>query len=215
VKRVSAVLLCAAIAAALLAASRGDEAAAVASARVTLTARPLALPPNGLLSLSGAIDAGREGEIVTIQTKDCGLSAYTGVASATTGASGTFRTEFRPNIGTQVRALWNGATTPPIAIRQQPLVQLFKRAGRTFEVGVSSKGQFWHKRVLFQIRRGGWKTMKSVLLTDTASSPGAPFVFTSTRFRASVPRGAQVRAVLPAAQARPCYLAATSAPIRA
>jgi hypothetical protein len=214
VKRLPAVLLAAAIAAVLLTASRSNEAAAVPSARVTLAARPLVLQPNAPLTLSGAIDSGREGEVVTIQTKDCGFSTYTGVASATTGARGTFTAEIRPNIGTEVRALWSGATSPPIAIRQQPLVQVFKRAGRTFEIGVSSKGQFWHKRVFFQIRRGSWKTMKSVLLTDTASSPGAPFVFTSAKFQASVPRGTQVRAVLPAAQARPCYLAATSAVIR-
>jgi hypothetical protein len=214
-KRLAAVLLAAAIAAALLAASRGDQAAAVPSARVTLAARPLVLAPNAPLTLSGQIDSGRDGEIVTIQAKDCGLTTYTGVESATTGARGTFTAEFRPNIGTEVRALWSGATSPPIAIRQQPLVRVVKQAGRTFEVGVSSKGQFWHKRVLFQIRRGGWKTMKSVLLTDTASSPGAPFVYTSAEFRASVPRGTQVRAVLPAAQARPCYLAAVSDTIRA
>jgi hypothetical protein len=190
-------------------------AEAVPSQRVTLAARPLVLASNGALTVFGAIDSNREGEIVTIQTKDCGMSTYTGVTTATTGAGGSYRTEFRPNIGTQVRALWKGATSAPVAIRQQPLVQLFKRSGRSFEIGVSSKGQFWHKRVLFQVRRGGWRTMKSVLLTDTASSPGAPFVFTSAKFKASVPRGTQVRAALTAAQARPCYLAATSAVIRA
>jgi hypothetical protein len=190
-------------------------AEAVPSARVTLAARPLVLASNGVLTVFGAIDGNREGEVVTIQTKDCGMSTYTGVASATTGAGGSYRAEFRPNIGTQVRALWKGATSAPVAVRQQPLVQLFKRSGRSFEVGVSSKGQFWHKRVLFQVRRGGWRTMKSVLLTETASSPGAPFVFTSAKFKASVRRGTQLRAVVPAAQARPCYLAAVSAVIRA
>jgi hypothetical protein len=190
-------------------------AEAVPSQRVTLAARPLVLASNGVLTVFGAIDSNREGEIVTIQTKDCGMSTYTGVASATTAAGGSYRTELRPNIGTQVRAFWKGATSAPVAVRQQPLVQLFKRPGRSFEVGVSSKGQFWRKRVLFQIRRGGWRTMKSVLLTETASSPGAPFVFTSAKFKASVPRGTQIRAVLTAAQARPCYLAATSAVIRA
>jgi hypothetical protein len=208
-------LLAFALAAIVAVEAGASSADAEPSARVTLGARPLVLAPNGVLTVFGAIDSNREGEIVTIQTKDCGMSTYTGVASATTVGGGSYRAEFRPNIGTQVRARWKGATSAPVAIRQQPLVQLFKRPGRSFEVGVSSKGQFWHKRVLFQVRRGGWRTMKSVLLTETASSPGAPFVFTSARFKASVPRGTQIRAVLPAVQARPCYLAAVSALIRA
>lgn len=198
----------------IVAASGGVAANAVPSQRVTLSAQPLVLAPNGLLTVFGAIDSNREGEIVTIQTKDCRLPTFTGVATATTGGGGSFRAELRPNVGTEVRAFWKGATSAPVTIRQRPFVSLFRRPGRRFEVGVSNK-ELWHKRVLFQIRRGRWRTMKSVLLTDTAGQPGSPFVFTSATFKASVPRGTQVRAVLTAAQAGPCYLAAVSDVLRA
>lgn len=205
----------AAVAAALVGAG-AETASGRVEANVTLSARPTVVSGNvGLVTLTGAIDSGREGETVTIQVKDCGLRSYTGVASATTRAGGSFIAELRPGISTSIRAAWKGATSAPVAVKKVPVITLEQRSARRFEVGISGKGQFWRKKVLFQRRTGGkWATVKTVVLTETAGQPGFAYVRSSAEFTASVPKGSQVRVVLPLSQAKPCYLAATSAPIR-
>ena len=67
---------------------------------------------------------------------------------------------------------------------------------------------FWRKRVLFQRldrRLGTWATVKKVVLTRSTGG---------VTFRAPVPKGSLVRAVLPLSEARPCYLAGYSPLLR-
>ncbi len=188
----------------------------VASQRVTLVARPtvLGLGPDDIrTTLFGSVDNGRAGEIVTIQAKDCGQQFFTGVASATTRAGGTWTSEYVPAITTTLRAVWGDAASAQVTVRLHARVTLFQRAARRFEVFVG--GAFWRKRVLIQSRqRGSWTTVKSVVLTDTYSQPGSRFAATGATFRSSYPKGTFVRAVLPLSQARPCYLAGVSKSVR-
>lgn len=188
----------------------------VASERVTLLARPTVLRGERPATfLYGAIDSRREGEIVTIQARDCGLSSYTGVASARTTAGGSWNVELRPDIKTSLRAVWKGAASPPVTIQRVPSVYLDQRGARQFEVGIVAKGQFWRKKTLFQRKVGGrWVTLKTVVLTESGSQPGYPYVYTSAEFNAVVPKGSVVRAVLPLSQAKPCYLQGASDPVR-
>jgi hypothetical protein len=187
----------------------------VASERVTLFARPTVLRGTSSALVFGSVDNGREGEIVTIQAKDCGQRYFTGVQSARTGAGGTWNLNFGRFITTTVRAVWKGAASASVRIRQVPEVYLAQRSARTFEVAISSKGQFWRKKVLFQRRAGrNWITVKQVVLTRSAGQPGVPYVLTSAEFNVSLPRGTAVRAVLPLAQAKPCYLGGVSDTLR-
>ncbi len=188
----------------------------VASERVTLLARPTVVRSGTPGLLYGTVDNGRADEVVTIQAKDCGQRYFTGVQSATTGSGGTWNVpSFNRGVTTTVRAVWKGVASAPVTIRNIPDIDLDQRSARVFEVGISSKGQFWRKKVLFQRRAGGkWLTVKQVTLTDSGGQPGHPFVWTSAEFRASVPKGTQVRAVLPLSQAKPCYLSAVSEALR-
>jgi hypothetical protein len=52
----------------------------------------------------------------------------------------------------------------------------------------------------FERRRGVWITMRRHALTESFAQGY------SARFRPRVPRGTQLRAVMPLSQARPCYL---------
>ena len=45
-----------------------------------------------------------------------------------------------------------------------------------------------------------------MVLTETGAPPGVTYVFSSARFRAVPPAGSLVRAYVPLAQARPCYI---------
>jgi hypothetical protein len=188
----------------------------VASESVTLLARPTVLRGEGASALVyGSVENRREGEIVTIQARDCGQSSFTGVLSATTRAGGAWDAQLRRDITTTVRAVWKGAASAPVTIRQVPSVFLDQRGARRFEVGIVAKGQFWRKKALFQRRVGNrWVTQKTVVLTESGSQPGYPYVYTSAEFSARVPKGSSVRAVLPLSQAKPCYLQGASDPVR-
>ena len=187
--------------------------AVAVSERVTLLARPTVLAASQATTLFGSVDNGRAGEIVTIQAKDCGQRFFTGISSATTRDGGAWTEEYFPAITTTFRAVWKGAASAQVTVRLHPRVSLFQRSPRRFEIFVG--GAFWRKSVLIQRRQqGSWKTVRSVLLTDTYSQPGSRFATTGATFGASYSKGTQIRAVLPLSQARPCYLAGVSNTVR-
>jgi hypothetical protein len=196
--------------------------AAAAPQQVSLIVRPtiasLEGPP---MRLFGSIENGREDEIVTIQAKECGASpqAFRDVAEAHTEEGGSWSLEFSPGVNATLRAVWKNHVSGQVAVRQRPRVQLVRppRSLRRFEVAVVAKAQFWRRSVSFQRferRLGRWTTVRSVVLTETGAAPGSPWIWSSAKFRASVPRGTLVRAIFPLSQARPCYLAAASKLVR-
>lgn len=191
----------------------------VASERVTLFTRSSVAGPDQAIRLYGSVDSGKQGEVVTVQARDCGQRFFRAVAGATTRSGGGWSTEYFAGISTTLRAVWDDASSPQITIQQRPLILLRTRPGGRFEVVVSAKAQFWRKHVLFERfnrRLGTWTKVRSVVLTKQGTgAPGrSPFVQTSATFTASVPKGVLVRAALPLSQARPCYLAGVSKLVR-
>ncbi|MBA2461740.1 MAG: hypothetical protein H0V45_08265 [Actinobacteria bacterium] len=191
----------------------------VASERVTILARPTIVPPRQGVSLFGSIDSDKADEIVTIEARDCGQRSFRGVMAVRTREGGGWQTEVPYFVGitTTLRAVWNDNASAPVTVRQRASVSLQSHGSGVFEVGVGAKAPFWRKRVQiqrFERRLGNWATVKSVTLTETASSPGSPFVWSSAKFRAFFPRGSLIRASFSASQARPCYLAASSPQVR-
>ena len=167
-------------------------------------------------TIFGAVSSGREGEDVTIQAKDCNLKTFTGVQVITTGEGGAYTSSFGRGINSTIRAVWKDEASPPVELRQQPHVQLRRLGGSRWQIGIGSRWQFWHKKALLQRRVGSkWVTLKTVLLTDVYSQAGASGTWTEEKFRFRAPRGWTLRAMLPADQAKPCYLAAASDTIRA
>lgn len=180
-----------------------------------MTARPTALRWAQGATLFGTVESGRADEEVTIQARDCGQKSFTNAAAILTHQGGTWTTQFGRGINATIRAVWKDAVSATVELRQQPNVQLLRRSAKRFEVAIASKGQFWRKRVLVQRRTGGsWKTLKTVVLTETHAPPGTGTTWTEAEFRLSVPRGSILRAQLPLSQARPCFLPSTSATVR-
>ena len=182
---------------------------------VSIAARPAVAPSFGPITLFGAIATPRARETVTVEVKECGLQSYgyRGVVSVETDATGRWDTEYYPGITASIRATWGEATSQPILVKQAArlLIRRVPAKRNMFEISVSGKLGFWHKRVLFQQRVGSsWKTVKNVLLTEQGGVGSQGIIWTSARFKASVPRGKLVRGVLPASQAKPCYLAGYS-----
>jgi hypothetical protein len=186
---------------------------------VSIAARPATAPSFGPITLFGAIASPAANESVTVEVRECGLQSYgyRGVLSVHTETGGRWTTEYYPGITASLRATWNNQTSPAITVKQAArlLIRRVPAKRNTFEISVSGKLGFWHRRVLFQQRVGSrWKTIKNVLLTEQGGVGTQGIIWTSARFKASVPRGKLVRAVLPASQAKPCYLAGASQPMR-
>jgi hypothetical protein len=201
-----------------LAAALG-AAAGAQGGDVSIAARPTVAPSFGPVTLFGAISSPKANESVTVEVKECGLNQpnYRGVLAVDTDAGGQWHTDYYPGITASIRASWNNATSAPITVRQAArlLIRRLPNRRTTYEISISGKLGFWHKRVLFQQRVGSrWKTLKNVLLEDQGGVGTQGIIWTIARFKAQVPRGKLVRGVLPASQAKPCYLAGASKPMR-
>jgi hypothetical protein len=212
--RVLALTLVAGALTAMLGAAAGAQGGGV-----SIAARPTVAPSFGTITLFGAIASPKANESVTIEVKECGLNQpnYRGVLAVDTDAGGRWHTDYYPGITSSIRATWNNATSTPITVRQAArlLIRHLPNRRNTYEISVSGRLGFWHKRVLFQQRVGSsWKTLKNVLLTEQGGAGNAGTIWTSVRFKAFVRRGKLVRGVLPASQAKPCYLAGASNPMR-
>ena len=204
------------IALAALVLAAATAASALAQSRAaTLQARPTNLGPVQNVLLSGGVSSGRNGETLTLQAKPCGTSSFRNLFVFRTGPGGRWLREYSPGVNTVLRVRWKGVFSPPVTVRQAPIVQLDQTSASEFEVGVGSLGMMWRKRVEIQQRTGGrWVRLRTVVLTETYASPGQSGVWTDADFRLSVPPGTQLRAVLTAAQAKPCYLGSASNAIR-
>jgi hypothetical protein len=193
---------------------RGSDVAA--QARVTIFARPTVVRWAEPATLYGAAPGASHDDVVTIEVRECGSTFFRTFVELHPSPGGGWTTPAGSAITSTYRATWRNATSATVTIRQGANVGLERRrSGDGFNVAVSGKRSFWRKAVQIQQRRGGsWRTVKTVRLTDSASSTGIVSVSTAT-FRLAVPRGTSLRAFLPAAQAAPCYIASTSRPIRA
>jgi hypothetical protein len=188
----------------------------VQSERVTISARPAVAVGWQAVELFGWVESGKEGDQVTIQAKDCGKDFFRVAAGTTTREKGVWTTGYFPSINTSVRAVWNDLASREVTLRQTVPITLSKLSAGRFEVRIVARKSFWRKRVSvqrFDRRLGTWSSVKSVTLTESAAA--GEFVHSTAKFTVRVPKGTQLRAVLPLSQARPCYLAGTSRPIRA
>jgi len=193
------------------------ERLVVASDDVTIGARPAIVPSDHSTTLFGTVASGKAEEEVVIQAKDCGQSFFRTVAGTTTHEGGVWSLEYFPGITSAVRAVWNGRASSQVTLRQRAMLRFSPKASdRTrFVVSVVAIAQFWKKKVViqrFDRRLGRWQAYRTVVLTEQAS-PGA-WTWTSGELTARLPKGTRLRAVLPAKQARPCYLSGTSLPVR-
>jgi hypothetical protein len=198
---------------AMVSAARRQLSRLVVSAeQVTIFARKADPPqPRYSIIVSGTVDNGKAGEVVDIEAKDCGAQFFRGVAGATTTEGGRYTAQHFARITTTLRAVWKGVSSAQVTVPQSPQIAIAKgkRRGR-FRVSVYAVQSFWKKRVQVQRRiDNSWKTVKTVALTETGSYGDywAPV-------RLTVPKGSLLRAYVPRAQTRPCYIAGASTTLK-
>jgi len=199
-----------------LTASAGLAAASDAQdGRLTIFARPNAVAWAQPATVFGTASRAAPQDVVRVEVRECGSSAFRAYAEAHVNAGGGWSMPVGTAVTSTFRARWRSATSAPVTIRQAASVQLAReRAGRGFLVTAVSKRSLWRRTVEIPRRSGGdWRTVRKVRLTDSVKSTGLVSA-SEARFRLSVPRGTQLRAVLAAAQAAPCYVRSVSRVIR-
>jgi hypothetical protein len=193
-----------------------QDSSPLAAGRVTIHA-PSLVPSDHPIPLYGTAEGAAPGDMVEIQSKDCGTTFFRGVSATRTQRAGQWSADFYPGITTWVRAVWKGRASKAVRVRQQAALQFTQRPFRRhrFVVSVVAKAQFWHRRVTierYHPRDREWQAFRTVLLT-TQNAPGQ-IVWTSGEFTARLPEGTALRAVLPASEALPCYASGTSLVLR-
>jgi hypothetical protein len=192
--------------------------ASASSTTVTISVRPAVVPYGQNPELFGTVRSGKPGELVRVQFKQCGLYPlqFRDVTTARVGTGGTWSA----GIGSMLtasgtfRALWREEVSREMALMMRAFVDLRRHPSRGFTVRVAGTQSFWRKPVRverFDFRARKWVLVRTLLLTESESAgdAGAPIAETLP-FRPRVPKGTTLRAVLPLAAAKPCYLAGYS-----
>lgn len=172
---------------------------------------------NGV-TLSGQLGSKQANQQVTIQATACGTTKQTKAATVRTVANGAFSVAVKPTIGTVYQGRYKNGTSPNVSVAVKPLLTVTKVARGSFTAKATAGEALTGKFVLFQRYKRltkRWKQVKRVALGSAAPGPSKPTVITSVSFKAKLARGTRVRVMISAAQAGPCYLKATSKPVRA
>jgi hypothetical protein len=209
------VLAASALAVALLTHTSASARPSAEGQTVTIFARPTVLGWNDLTTLFGTARGAGPQDVVAIEARECGSGFFRTLVEAHVNAGGGWTTDMGTLVTTTLRARFRGAVSPGVRISKQAGVSLVrKRSGPGFVVAVTAKRSFWRKRVEIQRRQGSaWRTVRTVVLTDSVRSTGLVSASEAT-FRLAVPNGTRLRALVPAAQARPCYVQSVSRVLR-
>jgi hypothetical protein len=194
---------------------------AAAEQTISWSVRPLIVRWDELVIATGTIGSGQAGQLVTIQQRVCDQQTWQDVGEAITTDGGNWSVDFLTRISGLLRATSGGATTDAVQLQQRPYVFFSQRPPGRFRAGVQAQRQYWHRRMRidrFDRARGAWVMVKRVLITKTEGDDQgggiSDIASTTDRFRINVPKGTNLRAVLPTEVARPCYFAGFSAIVR-
>jgi hypothetical protein len=199
-----------------LAALAAAAAAPSADSPISIDARPRVVPSvlspgfDGVTVL-GSLASGEANETITIQANECSFPGWRDVASTQTEPGGVWHTKIAPQTRTTYRARWKTAVSAGVVVRTRPGVTLTRNGRTRWDVGVLAQRSFLDRRgrlERFDRRTRRWRLLKTFRLTEKDSVPAGSWTY--AHFRARVRRGTQVRAVIPRAAVKPCYLAGFS-----
>lgn len=166
---------------------------------------------NPYVKLLGSVANGKRDEQVTVEAKECGLKPFVFRSAVATRSvdGGQWSADAFIRTTTTFRATWGDAVSVEVTVRVRAGVELQRLSPRLFEVRAGGVQSFWRKRVTIERldrRLGTWSKVRTVVLGQGPSS--------TARYRTDLPKGTLIRALVPAFQAKPCYLAGTSTPVR-
>ena len=186
----------------------GMAAAASLADSLTMQARATVLR-GGVdhVDVFGTVSSGAEGEYVTVTGKECGIPgpSYRALGGTTTTAGGNWETSASISTTTTLRAEWKGAVSASVVVRPRAWLILAKRRGAfVLSVGLGTRRIDGERVTIQRLTPAGWKRLQRVVMRSNVERG----------LRFEVPKGTSIRAVLPLAQAKPCYLAGYSNIVR-
>jgi len=196
---------------------------AVPAAVVNMTAKPATVSYGHSAVVAGTLSPAQVGQKLEIFAQPCGTNNAKSISTVVTTTGGAFAYQAQPSVGTsyhaRYRSLGGVVTSSPVKLAVRPTVTLVRLARNKFGVNVVASQSFVGKAIAFQryiAVKKRWSTVRTVTLgtKTTQATPVAGTTVSSNTFTAKLVRGLRVRAVLPPAQAAPCYLAASSKTIR-
>jgi plastocyanin len=168
------------------------------------------------VTLSGTLAGQRAGESLQVLAQQCGESASTRIATATTTAGGAYSYQPQPLKNTVYTVKFKNSTSKAATVKVRPRLRLGKVAPHRYSLRVFAAQSFAGKYASFQRYRPAlrrWVRVKRVILRPNGTGV-APTVITSAKFRSGIKAGLRVRVVLGQAQVGSCYVAGRSNPIR-
>jgi hypothetical protein len=194
----------------------GTVAVSAPAAGLVLQIRPKAISYGQEVVIRGTIPRARAGQQVSLFAHSCHFTGAARIRVLRTNKHGAFSFRISPALKTTYSVAWKKQKSHLVAVNVAPAVALQKQPGG-YGVTVSAGGgsTFEGKQAALQRRVGkAWRTIGTTTLKLT-SNPDALTSVSSGTVTAQVPRGTQLRALLPAAQAKPCYLGAASPVLKA
>lgn len=183
---------------------------------VSLSVMPKIVVYGRKATLSGTLSSQQTGASLQVLAQECGQSAPTRVATATTTAGGAYSYQAQPLKNTVYTVKFKNSSSNSVSVKVRPRVRLGKIAAHRYSLRVFAAESFAGKYASFQRYRPAlarWVTVKRVLLRANATGV-APTVITSAKFRSRIKAGLRVRVILTQAQVGSCYLAGRSNTIR-
>jgi hypothetical protein len=192
--------------------------ATAATSTLTLTANPTTVTYGKTTVLTGQLTPAQANQNIAIQAAICPTNTTfkrsTAVKTASTGA---FTATVTPTAMTTYKATLHQTESPAVVVKVKPVVALKRVARGSYSVSVTAAASLVGKSLTIQrysTLRHRWLRVKKVALT-TMTNGTKPTVITSATFKSKLKRRTRVRALLPLAQAQPCYVGATSNTVRA
>jgi hypothetical protein len=161
------------------------------------------------LRFSGTIPSGQANEYVVVLRQQCGAASSTAIAGASTRAGGVWEAEpvsgARPESDSSTyRARWNGRLSEPLVFRGKLSMSVTKLGGGRYRVTLGTPQNMRGRVVELQRLVGGqWRRVRSARLARVRPSFFRA-IFTVQR------RGLNLRVLVPARSAAPCYSATAS-----
>jgi hypothetical protein len=176
----------------------------------TLEANPAIVGVLSQVALSGTTGSAKAGQTVFVQAKECRASFYRVVAATTSGAGGGWATSAPAQMTTTFRARVGRAYSRPALVRKRAVLSLTKMpSGRIFLVRAFGGSTLSGRTIRIERHTAsGWVLVQRAKLRR---SDIFGVVETTVRIRRT---GLLLRAFMPLAAAKPCFVAGASNVIR-
>jgi hypothetical protein len=179
---------------------------------VSLAAAPKTVVYGQKVSLTGTLASQQSGQSLQVFAQQCGASAATKLAAATTTTGGAYSYQTQLLKQTTYTVKFKNSSSGAATVKVQPRLRLGKLGRHRYSVRVFAAQSFAGKYATFQryrAARARWVAVKRVLLKANPNGV-APTVITSAKFHSQIRTGLRVRVLLSQTQVGTCYLAGRS-----